>query len=1227
MRKVTLKPFYTKEVLESICMNKNQDTACMECGLFKNCKTPKMPHTGKGLKEVLIIAEAPGADEDEKGIQLIGKAGKYLRSILSEYDYDLDEDFWKTNAVICRPPGNKTPKRRNLVQCKPNYLKVIEEVKPKQIWLMGGSAIESFFMDKFTDEEGTVLTPTRWRGLCIPFHEMKAWVLPMFHPSYAARNDWDNLTRSQFRRDLQHAISCIGKPFPEKEDLYKMIVIMKDYNQVIKELTFLINNPPEFLAFDYETTGLKPFNEGHAIASISYCYEWNRAFAFLLDKPFFSEDQRKEIKILWGKVLQNASKKIAHNLKFEDVWSRVRIGVAPEGWNWCSMNAAHCLDNRSYFTGLKFQSFIRWGVEEYDRTIRPFLKSRKGSEFNRVMETPNDSLLLYGGMDSLLNYRLAKEQREELVGKQKKSFNELTMEGLIALSDIHINGICTDKDYYVETDKELEGKLKEIDNKIENSEDVKKFKEKTGRKLNLNSDKDLRELFFDILKLPIVKMTDSEEHPSVDAEVMGTIDSPLAKLFTAHSKLDKVKGTYIGQFLREIGDDGKIHPFFDLHGPQTFRGCIAKGSLIHAVRDFLIHPDGVPIEKIKKGDYVYCFDDNLKPTIRKVIWAGKTGHKKVIRLYWKARSGKGYLDVTPDHLIRHITGRYIPAKRFKEKDFVIKGKVKHDAFKRVLAVHRTQDTLYFSLNSHNGTGILEHRFIYRNLIGPLNDLEIVHHKNNIHLDHSIDNLEKTDDKRHASIHCTFNNPSTRLNNIEIVKRLHKEGKYHYNKGEECANYLGLNKWKCLRILAQSKGKISKDVPFDFSTIKKYCIKFNINAKIIRLRYDKNGKYISKNRLISLFLKGGIEECRKELGHNYYRLRNLFEFYKLNFERRWGNQFGAFVPNNHVIYKVEFLEAEVDVYDLEVEEYNNFFANEICVHNSSSLPNFQNIPVRDPEAKRYTRSGFFPSPGNILFDWDYKALEVRICACISEDPVLIDYVEKNFDMHLQEASNIFKLGESRVSDDLRHFGKNGFVFPEIYGSWYENCAKNIWKACNDLQLKTKDGQDIFDHMLSVGLINNREDLGSFILHLEVVEADFWDRFKFVKKWQNKVVADYIKKGYLELATGFRCYGYMGKKELCNYPIQGPAFHCMLYSLIRLNDFLFDKDLKAKIIAHIHDNLIFDTPAKEKRILYNESIKIATKEIREDWRWIIVPLALDFSETDVNSSWFNKRKAII
>ena len=131
-------------------VKKSSLVGCEECGLYKYCSSPKMEASGEGKLGILIIAEAPGADEDLQGTQLVGKSGKLLREVLHLMGLDLDRDFWKTNAVSCRPPNNKTPSPLQINACRSRVREVIDRYKPKVIIPMGNTAMTSLVGDKMT---------------------------------------------------------------------------------------------------------------------------------------------------------------------------------------------------------------------------------------------------------------------------------------------------------------------------------------------------------------------------------------------------------------------------------------------------------------------------------------------------------------------------------------------------------------------------------------------------------------------------------------------------------------------------------------------------------------------------------------------------------------------------------------------------------------------------------------------------------------------------------------------------------------------------------------------------------------------------------------------------------------------------------------------------------------------------------------------------------------------
>ena len=113
--------------------------------------------------------------------------------------------------------------------------------------------------------------------------------------------------------------------------------------------------------------------------------------------------------------------KMAHNIKFEETWSVVRLRQPVKNWVWDSMLAAHVLDNRPGVTGLKFQTYVNFGVIDYDSEVAPYLKAptKGGNDFNRIYELlkkpdGEEKLLRYCGLDAIYEYRLAMLQMNKI---------------------------------------------------------------------------------------------------------------------------------------------------------------------------------------------------------------------------------------------------------------------------------------------------------------------------------------------------------------------------------------------------------------------------------------------------------------------------------------------------------------------------------------------------------------------------------------------------------------------------------------------------------------------------------------------------------------------------------------------------------------------------------------------------------------------------------------------
>lgn len=299
--------------------------------------------------------------------------------------------------------------------------------------------------------------------------------------------------------------------------------------------------------------------------------------------------------------------------------------------------------------------------------------------------------------------------------------------------------------------------------------------------------------------------------------------------------------------------------------------------------------------------------------------------------------------------------------------------------------------------------------------------------------------------------------------------------------------------------------------------------------------------------------------------------------------------------------------------------------------SSSEPNFQNMPIRDPEMAQLIRRAFIPRKGNVLIEIDYGGIEVRIAACYHKDPVMLQYInDPTKDMHLDMAAQCYMLPPDEVTKRIRYEAKNKWVFPQFYGSWFVTCAESLWNTiCTETNLAS--GMDLKEHLRLQGITScgvwdrdNPPGQGTFMHHLSLVQDDFWGRrFKVYAKWKETCYADYQRNGYIDTLSGFRLSGFMRKNEAINYPVQGAAFHCLLWSLIRMVlKELPESGLGAHIVGQIHDSIFADVPVSEESDYCALVKDVMVNKMVDAWKWIIVPLEVDFSVYP--ESWANERK---
>jgi DNA polymerase len=157
---------------------KKQYAGCTLCPLATQGRTQVVFGSGASNASLMLIGEAPGHDEDAKGMPFVGRSGKLLRSILDDCGFS-PHDIFISNTTKCRPPANRPPTIEEKTICSQAILvKEIAAIRPRIICTVGATATTTFL--------DTNKTISSLRGQILQTEYFA--IMPTYHPSYLLRN-------------------------------------------------------------------------------------------------------------------------------------------------------------------------------------------------------------------------------------------------------------------------------------------------------------------------------------------------------------------------------------------------------------------------------------------------------------------------------------------------------------------------------------------------------------------------------------------------------------------------------------------------------------------------------------------------------------------------------------------------------------------------------------------------------------------------------------------------------------------------------------------------------------------------------------------------------------------------------------------------------------------------------------------------------------------------------
>ncbi|HEX4918425.1 MAG TPA: uracil-DNA glycosylase [Limnobacter sp.] len=166
--------------------------SCQACGL---CTTRKQTVFADGVEHapLMVVGEAPGADEDASGLPFVGRAGQLLDRMLHAVGASRARNVYIANVLKCRPPGNRDPEPAEIEQCFPYLAQQIQAVSPKVLLLVGRFAIQTLLK---TDQ---AVGKLRGRLHVVEVGSLRIPAVVTYHPAYLLRRSeekakaWEDL--------------------------------------------------------------------------------------------------------------------------------------------------------------------------------------------------------------------------------------------------------------------------------------------------------------------------------------------------------------------------------------------------------------------------------------------------------------------------------------------------------------------------------------------------------------------------------------------------------------------------------------------------------------------------------------------------------------------------------------------------------------------------------------------------------------------------------------------------------------------------------------------------------------------------------------------------------------------------------------------------------------------------------------------------------------------------
>lgn len=544
------------------------DHDCTDCELHEYTGRVCVMGRGDPESQIMILGEAPGANEEETGRVFSGRAGQVLDRKLSDAGLD-PKQVYVSNVVKCRPPDNRTPEREEWEACRRHLETELGAVRPTHLLLLGNTALR-------TVARTSGITKPDKRGVQLAIRDPAfrgIFVMATIHPAYVLRNPGQDTVFSEDIRRFARATRGELQAVPVRKRYVSSVSALRSLIRALEGL-------PEGTALSYDVENrYRPWHKDWSIQVLGLSWDGETSYVVPLYHPQ-SPFRRKWLQVLahLKHALERPDLKlIAQNGKHDNVQlAGAKIFLEHK---FDIMLAAHLVDeNRPKNLGYLSQAYL--GADQYKGSVE--LKPEK------ILDSDLIEMSIYNGNDVGYTYQIYPKLKDELKARprQLRLFAKLLMPGSHVIQQVEMKGMYVHKDRLFDRMAELQGL---IDTRVNGMKEY--MPEDWHENFNFNSTQQVARWLYSSEKkgglgLEPTHFTATGNFSTNEDAVLAYMDHPAVKMLLEYRTLQlKWMNTYLLPWASSIDRLSRIHTTYKLYGAATGR---LSGDLQQVPRDSFI---------------------------------------------------------------------------------------------------------------------------------------------------------------------------------------------------------------------------------------------------------------------------------------------------------------------------------------------------------------------------------------------------------------------------------------------------------------------------------------------------------------------------------------------------------------------------------------------------------------------------------------------------------------